>query len=59
MIGDEKHTPPAASPESKEKKQVIAEWEVPIRGKLYHIEFEHGTTSGKRVLWVDGQASEQ
>lgn len=39
-------------------KEIIAEWEVPIRGKLYRIEFEHGTTSGRRIIWVDGQASE-
>lgn len=39
------------------KRHIIAEWQVPIRGKLYNIEFEHGTTSGKRVLFIDGKVS--
>lgn len=39
----------------KDVKEVVAQWRVPIRGKLYQIEFEHGTTSGKRVIWVDGK----
>lgn len=38
-----------------EKREVAAEWQVPLRGKLHKIEFEHGTTSGKRVLWIDKQ----
>ena len=38
-----------------ENKQITAEWRVPVGGKLFTIEFEHGTTSGKRVLWVDGK----
>lgn len=40
---------------SYEKREVAAEWHVPLRGKLHKIEFEHGTTSGKRVLWIDQQ----
>lgn len=38
---------------SYEKREIVAEWRVPIRGKLHKIEFEHGTTSGRRVLWID------
>lgn len=38
---------------SYEKREVAAEWRVPVRGRLHKIEFEHGTTSGKRVIWVD------
>lgn len=38
-----------------ERKEITAEWRVPTKGKLHVIEFEHGTTSGKRVLWIDGQ----
>lgn len=38
-----------------ENRDVVAEWHVPIRGKLHQLEFEHGTTSGKRILWVNGQ----
>lgn len=38
-----------------ENREVAAEWLVPIRGKLHKVEFEHGTTSGKRILWVDSK----
>ena len=37
-----------------ERRILAAEWRVPIKGKLYRIEFEHGTTSGKRVIWING-----
>lgn len=40
---------------SYEKREIVAEWRVPLRGKLHKIEFEHGTTSGRRVLWIDGK----
>lgn len=36
-----------------ESREVVAEWQVPVRGKLHKVEFEHGTTSGKRILWID------
>lgn len=36
-------------------KEVVGSWDVPLRGKIYKVEFEHGTTSGKRVLWIDGE----
>lgn len=39
--------------DSYENREVVAEWRVPVRGKLHKIEFEHGTTSGKRVIWVN------
>lgn len=38
-----------------ENRDVVAEWQVPVRGQLHQLEFEHGTTSGKRILWVNGQ----
>lgn len=38
-----------------EKRDVVAKWQISSHGKLHKIEFEHGTTSGKRVLWIDGQ----
>lgn len=41
----------------KDVKEVVAQWRVPLHGKVYNIEFEHGTTSGKRVIWVDGKVS--
>lgn len=40
-------------PNAYEIREVSAEWQVPIGGKLHKIEFEHGTTSGKRILWID------
>ncbi|XP_040161471.1 fas apoptotic inhibitory molecule 1 [Anopheles arabiensis] len=36
-------------------REVVARWRVPMYGKVYEIEFEHGTASGKRVLWIDKQ----
>lgn len=36
-----------------DQREVVAEWRVPLHGKLHKIEFEHGTTTGKRVLWID------
>lgn len=37
------------------KNDLVARWVIPIRGKLYDIELEHGTISGKRVIWVNGE----
>uniref|UniRef100_A0AC35FT84 Fas apoptotic inhibitory molecule 1 n=2 Tax=Panagrolaimus sp. PS1159 TaxID=55785 RepID=A0AC35FT84_9BILA len=33
----------------------VAVWNVPMSDKMYKIEFEHGTTSGKRVIRVNGK----
>lgn len=41
--------------EGKPKSCIVAEWRVPISGMLYKVEFEHGKTSGKRVIWVNGK----
>lgn len=38
-----------------DKNDIVARWMIPIRGKLYDVEFEHGTVSGKRVIWVNGE----
>lgn len=48
----------AAAQTAYENREVAAEWQVPVRGKLHKVEFEHGTTSGKRILWVDGKVVE-
>lgn len=45
------------SPIKEPKKDIIAEWRIPIKGKLHKIEFEHGTASGKRVLWINDKVS--
>jgi hypothetical protein len=36
---------------------VVAVWNIPMSDKMYKIEFEHGTTTGKRVVRVNGRAS--
>ncbi|XP_064472108.1 fas apoptotic inhibitory molecule 1-like [Ornithodoros turicata] len=33
----------------------VAVWEVPLSDKIHKVEFEHGTTTGKRVVKVDGE----
>lgn len=40
-----------------DKNDVVARWLLPIRGKLYDVELEHGKISGKRVIWVNGEVS--
>ncbi|GAB0099602.1 Fas apoptotic inhibitory molecule 1 [Sergentomyia squamirostris] len=35
------------------RREVAAEWRVPLGGRVFRVEFEHGTASGRRVLWVD------
>jgi hypothetical protein len=45
-------------PEPKvDQKEVVACWRVPLYGKIHKIDFEHGTTSGKRVLWIDDKVN--
>lgn len=34
---------------------VAADWEVILPDGTHSIVFEHGTTSGKRVIFVDGK----
>lgn len=34
---------------------LVALWEVPLNDGVHKIGFEHGTTTGRRVLWVDGE----
>ncbi|XP_074652372.1 fas apoptotic inhibitory molecule 1-like isoform X2 [Tubulanus polymorphus] len=34
---------------------LVAVWELALSDKLHRIEFEHGTTTGKRVIRVDGK----
>ena len=36
---------------------LVATWTVALADKRHKVEFEHGTTSGKRVIRVDGQVS--
>ena len=34
---------------------LVAVWDVPLCDKVHKVEFEHGTTTGKRVLKIDGK----
>lgn len=34
---------------------VVAVWEVALSDGVYRIEFAHGTTTGKRIVYINGQ----
>ncbi|XP_038588725.1 fas apoptotic inhibitory molecule 1-like [Micropterus salmoides] len=34
---------------------VVAMWEVALSDGVYRIEFAHGTTTGKRIVYINGQ----
>ena len=34
---------------------LVAVWEIKLSDGVHHVEFEHGTTSGKRVIRVNGK----
>ncbi|XP_051996957.1 fas apoptotic inhibitory molecule 1-like [Xyrauchen texanus] len=34
---------------------VVGAWEVSLSDGVYRIEFEHGTTTGKRVIYINGK----
>lgn len=36
---------------------MVGMWEVPLSDGIYQIEFEHGTTTGKRVVYINGKVS--
>lgn len=46
------------SPDSTERVDLVAYWSVPLADGAHTVEFEHGTTSGKRVIRVDGKVSD-
>lgn len=35
--------------------QVVGVWDITLNGQKHLIEFEHGTTSGRRIVRVDGK----
>ncbi|XP_055908157.1 fas apoptotic inhibitory molecule 1 [Eupeodes corollae] len=37
------------------KGNFVARWCVPINGRMYRIELDHGTTSGRRMVWINGK----
>jgi hypothetical protein len=40
-----------------ESRSIVASWKIIVPEGEFLIEFEHGTTSGKRVLWINGTVS--
>lgn len=36
-----------------ENRSVVASWNIVLPEGEFLIEFEHGTTSGKRVIWIN------
>lgn len=44
-------------PSSRHLSDIVASWEVALSDGIHKIEFEHGTTSGKRVIYIDGKVS--
>ena len=36
---------------------LVAHWDVALSDGVHKIQFEHGTTSGKRVIYIDGKVS--
>lgn len=42
-------------PPAKNLGDLVANWDVALSDGVHKIEFEHGTTSGKRVVYVDNK----
>ncbi|XP_060536467.1 fas apoptotic inhibitory molecule 1 isoform X2 [Cylas formicarius] len=40
---------------SPDRSNLVAYWSVPLLDGVHTVEFDHGTTSGKRVLRIDGK----
>ncbi len=36
---------------------LVAVWEVSLSDGMHNVEFEHGTTTGKRVVRIDGKVT--
>lgn len=37
----------------RDSSDTVAMWIVPLQDKVYKVEFQHGTTTGKRVILID------
>ena len=44
-----------SEPVASVEADLAAEWTIHLPDGIHKVKFEHGTTSGKRVIWVDGQ----
>lgn len=40
-----------------DNRSIVGTWKVIVPEGEFLIEFEHGTTSGKRVIWINGNVS--
>lgn len=40
---------------SADRTDLVAYWSIALYDGIHTIEFEHGTTTGKRVLRIDGK----
>lgn len=38
---------------------LVATWDIPHSAHTHRVEFEHGTTTGRRVIRVDGQVTKK
>lgn len=43
------------SPSEMLSGDLVAVWDVALSDSVYRIEFAHGTTTGKRIICVNGQ----
>lgn len=46
-----------ANSSSQDRADLVAYWTIPLIDGIHVVEFEHGTTTGKRVLRLDGTVS--
>lgn len=46
-----------ASADRSMSNDLAGVWEVALSDGVHRIEFEHGTTTGKRVIYVDGKVT--
>lgn len=46
-----------AKSSSQERSDLVAYWSVHLLDGVHTVEFEHGSTTGKRVLRVDGKVN--
>ncbi|XP_075218106.1 fas apoptotic inhibitory molecule 1 [Lycorma delicatula] len=51
----ETNTSPTDEKMAGSSGDLVALWDVPLSDSVHHVEFEHGTATGKRVLRVDGK----
>ncbi|PAA59116.1 hypothetical protein BOX15_Mlig022478g2, partial [Macrostomum lignano] len=41
--------------ENGQKKVMSARWEVPLSDRVHVVQFDHGTTSGRRAIFLNGE----